>query len=75
MSREPGVPRVHRSSLRVLAGGVLLIAAYAVLAALTTIGDPGDIGGGLILLLGYLTTAAGLFLVGHDLWESRPDRD
>ena len=33
----------------------------------------GDIGG-LILLLGYLTTAAGVVLVGHDLrgwWSER----
>jgi hypothetical protein len=65
---------VYRSSLTVLACGVLLIAAYAVLAALTKVGDPTDIGGGLILLLGYAVTAAGLFLVGHDLWESRTKR-
>ena len=75
MPREPGTPRVHRSSLQVLAAGVLLIAAYAVLAEFTGIGDLGDIGGGLILLLGYLTTAAGLFLVGHDLWETRTERE
>ena len=51
-----------------------MIAAYWVLAALTTIGDPTDIGGGLILLIGYLVTAAGLLLVGHDLWEARSTR-
>ena len=73
MSRSRG-PAVQRSSWKVLLAGVLVIAAYWVLAALTTIGDPTDIGGGLILLTGYLVTAAGLLLVGHDLWEARSTR-
>jgi uncharacterized membrane-anchored protein len=74
MPRDRGAPKVHPTSWRVLAGGLLLIALYAVLSALTTIGDPGDIGGGLILLLGYLVTGVGVLLVGHDLWESRSQR-
>ena len=66
--------RVHSTSWKVLLAGVALIVAYVVLAALTTIGDPTDIGGGFLLLIGYLTTAAGVLLVGHDLWESRSTR-
>ena len=50
MGEEPGPGAVRSSSLKLLALGVALIAAYFVLAATTTIGDPGDIGGGLILL-------------------------
>jgi hypothetical protein len=51
MGEEPGPGAVRSSSLTLLALGVALIAAYFVLAATTTIGDPGDIGGGLILLI------------------------
>ena len=54
MGEEPGPGAVRSSSLKLLALGVALIAAYFVLAATTTIGDSGDIGGGLILLFGYL---------------------
>ena len=50
MGEEPGPGAVRSSSLKLLALGVALIAAYFVLAATTTIGDSGDIGGGLILL-------------------------
>ncbi len=71
MGEEPGPGAVRRSSLKLLALGVTLIAAYFVLAATTTIGDPGDIGGGLILLLGYLAAGGGLSLVGGDPWEHR----
>ena len=46
--------------------GLLVIALYAILAAFTTVGDPTDIGGGLILLLGYLLTGGGVRLVGKD---------
>jgi hypothetical protein len=69
MGEEPGPGAVRRSSLKLLALGVTLIAAYFVLAATTTIGDPGDIGGGLILLLGYLAAGGGLLFVGRDPWE------
>jgi hypothetical protein len=65
---------VHRTSWRLLLGGLLLIAGYVVLAALTTVGDEGDIGGGHVLLLGYVVTAVGVLLVGHDLWGSRSRR-
>jgi hypothetical protein len=71
MGEEPGPGAVRRSSLKLLALGVTLIAAYFVLAATTTIGDPGDIGGGLILLFGYLAAGGGLSLVGRDPWEHR----
>ena len=40
--------------------GVLAIVTYALLAVTTSVGDDGDIGGGLILLLGYLLTGAGI---------------
>ena len=69
MGEEPGPGAVRSSSLKLLALGVALIAAYFVLAATTTIGDPGDIGGGLILLFGDLAAGGGLLLVGRDLWE------
>jgi hypothetical protein len=68
MGEEPGPGAVRSSSLKLLALGVVLIAAYFVLAATTTIGDPGDIGGGLILF-GRLAAGGGLLLVGRDLWE------
>jgi hypothetical protein len=69
MGEEPEPAAVRSSSLTLLALGVTLIALHFVLAATTTIGDPGDIGGGLILLFGYLAAGGGLLLVGRDLWE------
>jgi hypothetical protein len=65
---------LRSSSVKLMTSGLALIAAYFVLAATTTIGDPSDIGGGLILLLGYLVTAGGLFLVARDLWAHRSGR-
>lgn len=40
--------------------GVAMLVAYFVLAATTTVGDKGDIGGVLILLLGLCLTMSGL---------------
>ena len=74
MSADQRSGAVRSSSLKLLAAGVALIAAYFALAALTTIGDRGDIGGGLILLFGYVLTAGGLFLVGKDLLSHRSRR-
>ena len=55
---------IRRAGLRWAAGlvvvGVLAIVTYALLAVTTSVGDDGDIGGGLILLLGYLLTGAGI---------------
>jgi hypothetical protein len=64
----------RRDALKLLLLGLAVLAGHFVLAALTTIGDPGDIGGGLILLIGYLVTGAGVFCVGKDLrdhWSQR----
>jgi hypothetical protein len=50
------------------------VAAYFLLAAATTIGDPGDIGGALILLMGCTVMAGSRLLVGKDLhahWSHR----
>jgi hypothetical protein len=63
-------PRAVRSgSLKLLALGLGIIAVYFLLAAVSTIGDPTDIGGGLIVLVGYVVTAGGLLLTATDLWE------
>jgi hypothetical protein len=74
MSDDRPVGVVRSSSLKLLTLGVALIAAYFVLAAFTTIGDEGDIGGGLILGIGYLATAGGVFLVSKDLLSHRSKR-
>ena len=65
---------VRSGSLKLLALGLGLVAAYFLLAAVSTIGDPGDIGGGLVLLVGYMVTAGGLLLLGRDMrahWSRR----
>ena len=43
-----------------LGAGLVTVLAYVVLAATTSIGDVGDIGGGLVLLTGYLLAGAGV---------------
>ena len=43
-----------------IGAGVLLVLAYVVLAATTTVGDGADIGGGLILLAGYVLVGSGV---------------
>jgi hypothetical protein len=62
---------VSGNSLRLLGGGVAILVVYVALSAVTTIGDEGDIGGGLILILGLLFTAVGVIAVGKDLLSHR----
>jgi len=56
--------------------GVALVAAYAVLRALDVgkIGDPTDIGGGLILLVGYAVTGVGVLMLVVDVVRRRSHR-
>ena len=62
---------VLKSSLLTLVLGVLLVGAYFLLKAFDVVGQPTDIGGGLILLAGYVVTAVGTVLVGRDLLRYR----
>jgi len=64
---------VRRSSLGTLLTGVLLVAAYFLLSGLEVgkLGAETDIGGGLLLLLGYVLTAVGVVLVVRDLLHHR----
>ncbi len=59
---------MRTNSLKLLAVGVALIAGWAALAAVTSVGDPGDIGGGLLLLPGYFCAGGGLLLAAKDVW-------
>jgi hypothetical protein len=65
---------VLKSSLLTLVLGVLLVGAYFVLKAFDVVGQPTDIGGGLILLAGYVVTAVGAVLVGRDVLRYRSSR-
>jgi hypothetical protein len=67
---------VRSSSLLTLLAGVLLVALYFLLRLLHIggIGDPTDIGGGLILLVGYVVTAVGAVLIGRDVVRHRSGR-
>jgi len=64
---------VRRGSVVVFLAGVVLVASYFVLSGLDVgkIGDPTDIGGGLILLAGYVLTAVGAVRIGVDLVRHR----
>ena len=64
---------VRRSSVATLLTGVLAVAVYFVLRGLEIgkIGAETDIGGGLLLLVGYVLTALGVVLVGRDLLHRR----
>ena len=75
MSRNSGFNAVQKPSWKILAIGIFLIVLYCLLAATTTIGDTGDIGGGFILLMGLFFTAGGLILAGKDLWDERSGRE
>lgn len=70
VSEDGWLGPVRINSVKLLALGLLLIAGWVLLAAVTTIGDPGDIGGGLLLLPGYFCAGAGAFLVFKDVWTS-----
>ena len=65
---------VRRSSLFTLAAGVVLVEAYFVLRAFHVMGQPTDIGGGLILVAGYVVTALGAVLASRDLLRQRSRR-
>jgi len=64
---------VRRSSVATLLTGVLVVAVYFVLRGLEIgkIGAETDIGGGMLLLMGYVLTALGAVLVGRDLLHHR----
>jgi hypothetical protein len=55
---------------------VILVAAYFALKLLDVgkIGDPTDIGGGVILLVGYALTAVGAVLIARDFLRYRSSR-
>jgi hypothetical protein len=67
---------VRRSSLLTLLAGVSLAALYFVLRLLDVgkIGDPTDIGGGFILLAGYVLMAVSAVLIGRDVLRHRSGR-
>ena len=67
---------VRRSSLGTLLAGLGVVAAYFLLSTFEVgkIGAEADIGGGLILLIGYALTAAGVVMVARDLWHRRSTR-
>ena len=54
-----------------LAVGALLVGVYFLLRAGDVVGQPTDIGGGLILLFGYVVTFLGVVLVLSDLRRQR----
>jgi len=54
-----------------LVAGLVVIALYLVLQALQVVGQPTDIGGGAILLLGYIVTIVGLAWVITDMIRGR----
>ena len=57
-----------------LVTGIVLVGVYFALRALDVVGQPTDIGGGLVLLAGYVVTAVGAVLVGRDLLRYRSGR-
>jgi hypothetical protein len=67
---------MRRSSLLTLLAGIVLIAVYFALRVLDfgKIGDPTDIGGGAILVVGYAVTAVGVVLLGRDYLRYRSGR-
>jgi hypothetical protein len=67
---------VREASLITLLAGVALVATYAASRALDVgrVGDPTDIGGGLILLGGCVVTGVGLVMVIVDGVRHRSDR-
>ncbi len=71
MTRRTRSPRP--AALLVLVAGLAVIALYLVLRALQIgkIGQPTDIGGGAILLLGYIVTIVGLVWVITDIFRGR----
>jgi hypothetical protein len=66
---------VRRASLITLLAGIALIVVYVALSTLDVgkFGQPTDIGGGFVLLVGYALTAAGLLMTVLDLVRHRSD--
>jgi hypothetical protein len=62
---------VRKGSLLTLVLGIVLVGVYFVLETFDVVGQPTDIGGGLILVAGYLVTAVGAVLIGRDLLRHR----
>lgn len=64
---------VRKASLITLLAGVALVATYVTLRTLDVgkIGEPADIGGGFILLVGYAVTAIGLLMIVLDFVRHR----
>jgi len=64
---------VRRRSMVVLLSGLAVVAVYYLLSTfeIGKIGAPSDIGGGLIVLVGYVITGLGLILIGRDLIRRR----
>lgn len=64
---------VRRLSMVVMLSGLAFVAVYYLLSAfeIGKIGAPSDIGGGLILLAGYVITSLGVILIGRDLIRRR----
>ena len=71
MSDERWHGAVRKTTVTLLVLGCAIVAAYFVLAATTSIGDPADIGGGVILLVGYVVTGVGLAFLAADLMGHR----
>ena len=71
MTRHPRTPRP--AALLVLGVGFAIVVLYFVLKALQVgkIGQPTDIGGGAIVLLGYIVTIGGLAWVITDMVRGR----
>ncbi len=67
---------MRKGSLVTLLAGVILVAAYFALKSFGVggIGDPTDIGGGAIVLVGYALTAVGAVLIARDLLRFRSSR-
>ena len=67
---------VRTTSLITLLAGVALVVAYATLRALDVgkIGEPTDIGGGFILLVGYPLIAIGVLMIVLDVVRHRNRR-
>jgi hypothetical protein len=74
MSVDKPSGTVRGRSVLTLALGALLVGVYFTLKALDVVGQPTDIGGGLILLAGYVVTAVGAVLVARDLLRYRSSR-